>query len=405
MESESKLNYYNVSMLLLKDQGIPDETINFFNTSFAGVCYHNLEYFTESIDKSKVIYLLGDIEVNYKIVENFFDKVNKVTKVIYVVKDYSNNYLENTDKYIVISKDQVPTRVYDQGVFIRDFFAKDKNYFDLLTSQHKFQELTESNKEGISYRSGIYLSNVEKKGEDYHFNLLRCSTNLKGPTDNFRETDIEIINKVNKTAETYFENGAELNHVLAQVYQNSIVDGDEKKAKIKQHSDKTKDMPRNGLMAFCTFYKKNETSDVFEDNSLTILRFRKKKCVADASLQDKFDICLYPNSIFMMSLSTNRYYTHEIVPSRLSIEKLPVRLGYVIRCSKTKAIHRNGETFIVGERDNDDNNTLIKLEKPTEKDITDLRHIYYTENFSDQLIDYGDIYFSMNDGDYTQPLL
>jgi len=80
MESESKLNYYNVSMLLLKDQGIPDETINFFNTSFAGVCYHNLEYFTESIGKSKVIYLLGDIEVNYKIIENFFDKVTKVNK-------------------------------------------------------------------------------------------------------------------------------------------------------------------------------------------------------------------------------------------------------------------------------------------------------------------------------------
>jgi len=110
----------------------------------------------------------------------------------------------------------------------------------LINSQHKFQELTESNKEGISYRSGIYLSNVEKKGEDYHFNLLRCSTNLKGPTDNFRETDIEIINKVNKTAEIYFENGAKLNHVLAQVYQNSIVDGDEKKLKLNNIQIKLK---------------------------------------------------------------------------------------------------------------------------------------------------------------------
>ena len=49
---------------------------------------------------------------------------------------------------------------------------------------------------------------------------------------------------------------ASLNHVLAQIYYNKSATEDQKqtKAKIKAHSDKTKDMPTNGLMAFCTFY-------------------------------------------------------------------------------------------------------------------------------------------------------
>jgi hypothetical protein len=80
--------------------------------------------------------------------------------------------------------------------------------------------------------------------------LLRCSSNLGGPTDNFRETDSVILNAVNETCANLFEQKVDLNHVLAQVYTNSSGH----KAKIKAHSDKTKDMPRNGVIAFVTFY-------------------------------------------------------------------------------------------------------------------------------------------------------
>ena len=31
-----------------------------------------------------------------------------------------------------------------------------------------------------------------------HFKLLRCSTNLDGPTENFKDTDREIVNKLNE---------------------------------------------------------------------------------------------------------------------------------------------------------------------------------------------------------------
>ena len=58
---------------------------------------------------------------------------------------------------------------------------------------------------------------------------------------------------------------APLNHVLAQIYHNTpsmTLPGGTKqkqtKAKIKAHSDKTKDMPANGIMAFCTFYNEAE---------------------------------------------------------------------------------------------------------------------------------------------------
>lgn len=85
---------------------------------------------------------------------------------------------------------------------------------------------------------------------------MRCSTNLDGPTENFRQTDIEIVNAVNGVRAKFFEDSASLNHVLAQTYHNVKNDeGKSKKAKISRHSDKTKDMPDNGLLAFCTFYQ------------------------------------------------------------------------------------------------------------------------------------------------------
>src|SRR4029079_302177 len=126
----------------------------------------------------------------------------------------------------------------------------------------------------------------------------------------------------------------------------------EKKAKIKKHSDKTKDMPLNGLIVFCTFYKdhlnnkniqksKNDAFDYcYKDTSvLTRLRFELKKTVNNSNLKRKFDVILYPNSVFIMSLSTNRLYTHEIVPSTLPIDMIPTRMGYVVRCSKMDAIY------------------------------------------------------------------
>ena len=100
-----------------------------------------------------------------------------------------------------------------------------------------------------------------------------------------------------------------------------------------------------------------------------------------------------------MSLSTNILYTHEIVPSGLPIDFLPIRMGYVVRCSKTLAVHKSSNTFI------QEHDKLVKLEEPDVECIEVLKKLYYKENISDELISYPKLYFSLNSGDYLQPII
>ncbi len=288
--------------------------------------------------------------------------------------------------------------IHGVGIYLERFFEGD--YFSILTNEHAFQPLTESNKPSLAYRTGVYLSDVHEWEEGLEYNLLRCSTNFKGPTENFSVTDQAIIAKVNSIREHFFDDPATFNHVLAQVYTNYKIDGKDKRAKIKRHSDKTKDMPDNGLIAFCTFY--SQVGEL-EENSLTKLRFRLKEsyCGGVSSLNKLFDVTLHPNSVFIISLATNRLYTHEIVPPSLPVEKIPVRMGYVIRCSKTKAMFQYDGGTYVGLADGG----RAKLEKPTDADIVALKKLYSEENVSCEKVNYGDILFSMNDGDYLPPRL
>ena len=247
---------------------------------------------------------------------------------------------------------------------------------------------------------------------------MRCSSNLDGATDNFRNTDNEIISRINDTCQYFFEKEIELNHVLAQIYENNVIDNNEKKAKIKAHSDKTKDMPIHGLIAFCTFYEsyynnasnasnkmkdtEKSKTDIFDYQHgnatiLTKMRFKLKSTVVSDSLTKEFFVTLYPNYVLVIPLSTNRLYTHEITPSILPIEKIPIRMGYVIRCSKTKAVYKNNQTYIV------ENDQYTKLELANEPNIKRLKEIYYKENTTSDLINYGDINFSLNSGDYISP--
>jgi hypothetical protein len=49
-------------------------------------------------------------------------------------------------------------------------------------------------------------------------------------------------------------------------------------------------------------------------------------------------------------------------------------------------------------------NKYVKLEKPTESDITELKKMYAEENYSDNIVEYGNVYYSLNDGDYVKPI-
>ncbi|AFY94161.1 hypothetical protein [Chamaesiphon minutus] len=309
---------------------------------------------------------------------------------------------------------RMPMLVHGVGVYYRRFFDLDCDLFNRISTEHAFQTLTESNKPGKAHRTGIYLTPVTQEGEDLHFRLLRCSTNLSGPTENFRKTDRYIVDALNQKAAFIFQHQAPLNHVLAQIYHNTPAAAAKKqsKAKISAHADKTKDMPVNGIIAFCTFYDRLDklsplTEDAFDygykgTSGLTKLHFRLKESVAalpeHKNLPRQFALTLYPNSVFFIPLSTNRLYTHEIRSSMLDAELLPTRLGYVVRCSSTEAVHQNGHTFL--KRDG----KLVPLESPTIEGIDELRKLYTDENNTPDFIDYGDRFlFSMNAGDYLAP--
>ncbi|MEO3803101.1 hypothetical protein [Nonomuraea sp. B1E8] len=357
--------------------------------------------------RQKTVYLCGDIS---RISGYEPDAAARV----FVVRELSYGYDEEADQpWQLVDLGQVPIRVHGVGVYYRRFFGLGSDHFSRICSEHAFQSLTESTKSGTAHRTGIYLTPVTRVGDELHFRLLRCSTNLSGPTENFSATDSQIVEALNHVAASIFRDHAPLNHVLAQIYHNTPAGAERKqsKAKISAHADKTKDMPVNGIMAFCTFYDRFDklrplAEDTFDHglngvSGLTKLHFRLKEPAegrAESALPQQFTLTLYPNSVFFMPLSTNRLYTHEIRPSTLDAELLPIRLGYVVRCSSAEAVHKNGHTFL--KRDGN----VAKLEPPTPEGMNELRKLYAEENKTQSFIDYGDGFlFSMNTGDYLAP--
>jgi hypothetical protein len=174
------------------------------------------------------------------------------------------------------------------------------------------------------------------------------------------------------------------------------------KARISAHSDKTKDMPSNAIIAFCTFYDFDRVpADHFDycykDTSVLTKIYFKLKSDTSRGIKD-FTITLYPGSVFIIPMSTNRLYTHEIRPSVLPTDYLPTRMGYVVRCSKTRAIFRDGQTYI------DEGSELVKMRAITD-DVKELRALYLEENKASTTVDYGNIHCSMNDGDYMRPIV
>ncbi|WP_198042129.1 hypothetical protein [Kitasatospora azatica] len=355
----------------------------------------------------KTVYLCGDIS---GVRSHHLHAAARV----FVVRELSHGYREDVDKpWTLVDLGRVPIRVHGVGVYYRRFFGLDADHFGRIRAEHEFQSLTESTKPGTAHRSGIYLTPVTRNGEELHFRLLRCSTNLSGSTESFRPTDTRIVEALNREAAAVFRNQAPLNHVLAQIYHNTLATAERKqsKARISAHADKTKDMPVNGIMAFCTFYDRLDklqplAEDAFDyglkgASGLTKLQFRLKEPTEERNgdtLPPQFTVTLYPGSVFFMPLSTNRLYTHEVRPSALDADLLPTRLGYVVRCSSAEAVHKNGHTFLKAAGE------LVELEPPTQAGMNELRRLYAEENRTSSFIDYGDKFrFSMNTGDYIAP--
>ena len=393
---ENKLNFNRNIMLWYYTPQPPPCVVS----QFAGVIYNiNSNEFTQKYTKEYTIYFVGSYS-KFQSMLTLWDGLS------YWIDINNTCRVEKAKKF--------PQNIHNLGVYINNYFDDKNGYFNNVTyfrriiSEHKFQTLTESNKLSVANRSAIYLGQVTKSispqnGEsEISFPLLRCSSNLGGPTDNFRETDTPIINSTNTLCAGVFEQKVNMNHVLAQVYTNT----NKHKAKIKAHTDKTKDMPKNGVIAFVTFYDfpvdvryKIVAGDILykQTSALTQLVFRAKSPSQEPQI---FNVILEPGSIFVIPLSTNRLFTHEIKPSTLPADKIPTRLGYVIRCSKTRAIYSNSQTFVL---DSQSNRHVLRY--PTTQDNHELRKKYFQENFTSDFVDYGDVDFSMNAGDYEEPTI
>ncbi|WP_327075275.1 hypothetical protein OG196_42315 [Kitasatospora purpeofusca] len=363
----------------------------------------------------RTVYLCGDIGAIGR------SRLRAAARV-FVVRELSHGYGEGEGgdgdaPWSVVGLGRVPVRVHGVGVYYPRFFEPEADHFGRIRAEHAFQSLTESTKPGTAHRSGIYLTPVTRDGDELHFRLLRCSTNLSGPTEGFGPTDTGVVEELNREAAAVFRGQAPLNHVLAQIYHNTRATEGRKqsKARISAHADKTKDMPANGIMAFCTFYDRLDGLDgpqpLAQDpfdlgvkgvSGLTGLRFHLKDPTAvldGTALPPQFTLTLHPGSVFLMPLSTNRLYTHEIRPSSLDAGLLPTRLGYVVRCSSAEAVHRDGRTFLKTAAGDP-----VELEPPTEAGMDELRRLYAEENRTSSFIDYGDGFrFSMNTGDYLAP--
>lgn len=404
---ENKITKDKNILVLLENNRNNSPELQYLIDNFCGSVVHTLSEVNTDFNNKK-IYVCGD-----------FSTLKEISSFIHIIEGFSTQYDHiSSGKYKTVTLGEVPVIICNAGVYYRKLFAEGLN-FETIKAEHDFQELTESNKESKALRKGIYLSKVTKEttktgNEAFHYNLLRCSSNLTGPTDNFRTTDTAIINLLNQCVLDTFEYKTNLNHALVQIYENKKKTADsekEVKAKIKAHSDKTKDMPKEGLIAFCTFYDnsnveqlKRSSTDLFDwcykqTSALTRLHFKLKKTVKDESLTKEFSITLYPNSAFLIPLSTNRLYTHEIKPSVLGVEQIPIRMGYVVRCSNLEAMHMDNQTYIK------DNGQFIKLEKMNSELQEELRSSYYEENVSEKMMEYGKIHFSMNSGDYEKPII
>lgn len=181
------------------------------------------------------IYLTGDIGVAMDDL-NSMPNVFPCLQCVYIVDDLAYNTVEAKVfplKLVIITSGQVPLNVHGIGVYVRDCFpdTEQSNFFSRISGEHKFQDLTDSNKPSLAFRTGIYISQVTEDDGKSYFHLLRCSSNFSGPTDNLRATDKAIMSIANQFGHDFFaDKSVSMNHILAQIYWNHL-GGDNEKAK------------------------------------------------------------------------------------------------------------------------------------------------------------------------------
>lgn len=211
--SESKISKNKNILLVLQENIDANSELGYLIEKFCGVVVQDFTAINYPSNDT-IIYVCGNML-----------RLSCGDTILYVIKELSTNYENCINKNIrMVSLGKVPLLISNTGVYFREMFDG-AAYFNAIKSEHVLQHLTESNKDSMALRTGIYLTEITKQQTEdekelLHYRLLRCSSNFTGPTDNFRTTDHFIINTLNTAIQHSFEEETKLNHVLVQIYEN-----------------------------------------------------------------------------------------------------------------------------------------------------------------------------------------
>ncbi|MFJ1804420.1 hypothetical protein [Streptomyces sp. NPDC088180] len=215
---------------------------------------------------------------------------------MFVFRELSHGYHEDGDEpWPVIGLGRVPVRVHGVGVYYRRFFGRDDDHFEAIRTEHAFQSLTESTKPGTAHHSGIYLTPVTRNGDELRFRLLRCSTNLSGPTESFRPTD----------------------------------------RRMGSHSDQALDLADDSFIAVFSCYRHPEAGPP-----------RKLILESKDTGDERFEIPLSHHGVVVFSADANRRLRHRIVLENPSGAADNLWLGVTFRTSKTFVRYRDGQAHL-----------------------------------------------------------
>jgi hypothetical protein len=124
-----------------------DEAIS--KKNFCGRVFESVELFNESVQHAKsVVYLAGNIEM-------MIAKIRKDT-ILMVVEELSTNF-ETCTRYKIVRVSQLPVNVENVGVFFPKLFLGEKDFYESVVNEHKFQLLKLANKPGEAFRKGFNL--------------------------------------------------------------------------------------------------------------------------------------------------------------------------------------------------------------------------------------------------------
>ncbi len=135
MNVENSISKTKNTLIIIAEESDFSEELKYLKENFCGTVLMGNPQSSAGLEGQK-LYVCGDIS-----------GLGKLSQPIHIIEELS----EHIDSYSgsamqVVGLGQVPISVHDAGVYYRQLFVDDKDYFQRIKSEHAFQELTESTK-------------------------------------------------------------------------------------------------------------------------------------------------------------------------------------------------------------------------------------------------------------------